>query len=260
VCTREEKRPRYDIDGMHKIFKECSISHKRKHSPISLLVNEARVSFDCAEVKNNRFRKVNDESFELPSSLMLLGIAVLGKSHEPLYLRNLRPAQRPASENDSSSSGGHNNDSDPLGLSSMTRQNVHASLPLDDQIILHAALDSFEEKVDRTASGQMPSVKKQNVGGGGTSNWPHWVGLLLIRNRSAVYGYVTATNIKFFVLVEGPTNVKEMQDFMKGIHMSYIEYIMNPFFLTKGGIQSTTFDDKVRTAMEKLHGKSEPTV
>jgi hypothetical protein len=189
---------------------------------------------------------------------MLLGIAVLGKSNEPLYLRNLRPAQRPTSENDNSSSGGHNNDNnDPLGLSSMTRQNVHASLPLDDQIILHAALDSFEEKVDRTASGQMPSVKKQNVGGGGTSSWPHWVGLLLTRNRSAVYGYVTATNIKFFVLVEGPTNVKEMQDFMKTIHMSYIEYIMNPFFMTKGGIQSTTFDDKVRTAMEKLHGKSE---
>jgi Sedlin, N-terminal conserved region len=177
---------------------------------------------------------------------MLLGIAVLGKSNEPLYLRNCRPSAAglaQASDGDDSS----NSNNDPLGLSSMTRP-VHASLPLDDQIVMHAALDSFEEKVDRTATGQMPMVKKQT-----SSAQPHWIGLLLTRGRSTVYGYVTATNVKIFVLVESQTNnVKEIQDFMKNVHMFYIEYIMNPFCTTKGGIKSTTFDEKIRTATEKL--------
>jgi Sedlin, N-terminal conserved region len=187
---------------------------------------------------------------------MLLGIAVLGKSNEPLYLRNCRPSAgvAQASDGDENSSNNSSNKNDPLGLSSMTRP-VHASLPLDDQIVIHAALDSFEEKVDRTVTGQMPMVKKQT-----SSALPHWVGLLLTRGRSTVYGYVTATNVKIFALVEShnkKTNVKEIQDFMKNVHMYYIEYIMNPFCPTKGGIKSTTFDEKIRSATEKLYRKSE---
>jgi Sedlin, N-terminal conserved region len=199
---------------------------------------------------------------------MLLGIAVLGKSNEPLYLRNCRSTQSitaTAVQGVVDKTSDHDTN-DPLGLSSMTRM-VHASLPLEDQIVMHAALDCYEEKVDRNASGQMPMVKNYNNNSNNSNNnnkpnnlsmnsMPHWVGPLLHQNRSTVYGYVTATNIKFFALVDSQTDVKKIPEFMKSVHMSYIEYIMNPFFTTKGGIKSTTFDEKIRTAAETLQGES----
>lgn len=174
---------------------------------------------------------------------MLLGIAVLGKNNEPLYLRNCRTQSAETENGD-----------DPLDLCSMTSE-IHSSLPLEDQIVMHAALDCFEEKTERNANGQMPTIKKQ-----GSSSAPHWVGLLLTLGRNAVYGYVTATNIKFFTLVEANTDAKAIHTFLKSVHASYIEYIMNPFFTTKGGIQSSTFDAKIKLATEVLHGKSESIV
>jgi len=85
----------------------------------------------------------------------------------------------------------------------------------------------------------------------------NWVGLLLELDDYAVYGSVTATNIKFLALTKGKSDIKTMQLFLKELHQHFVSYIMNPFANTRGPITSKLFDEKIRKSLEKVQG---PTV
>jgi Sedlin, N-terminal conserved region len=169
---------------------------------------------------------------------MLTGIAIIGKSNEPLYLcdcerSNEGTLQQQPVEND------------PFGFTSSHTEQRN-SLPLQRQIIVHAALDCLEEMVQSSVTGQMPVIRNA------TRTAPHWVGLLLELDGQAVYGYITATNIKFMALTRGKCETKVMQGFLKELHQHYCAYISNPFCNTRGSIISKQFDARITQSVAKV--------
>jgi hypothetical protein len=183
----------------------------------------------------------------------LVGIAIIGKSYEPLYLFDCsicwnEPAA--AKDNDATKTpknpwGFHGDHLDP-----------NRSLSMNTQLIMHAALDNYNELVTSSINGQMPVIRATNT--------KHYVGLLLELEDVAVYGYVSATNIKFFAAIRIMNNNAEqqggsekgkidkaMKEFLYRLHQHYITYIMNPFCNTRGPISSKQFDASVKkTVME----------
>jgi hypothetical protein len=170
--------------------------------------------------------------------LMLTGIAIIGKSNEPLYLCD---CERSTTTDATLPSGG-----DPFGFASAQHAEQRSSLPLQRQIIAHAALDCLEEMVQSSVTGQMPVIKNS------TRTAPHWVGLLLELDGQAVYGYITATNIKFMALTRGKCDPKIMQGFLKELHQHYSAYVSNPFCNTRGPIVSTQFDERITQSVAKI--------
>lgn len=129
----------------------------------------------------------------------LTGIAIIGKNNEPLYLCDCHKE---------SSSDAAANIEDPFDFKqALTEQRNSMSLQL--QLVVYAALDSLEEMVSTGQTKQQPIIKKPNVA------MTNWVGLLLELDGQAVYSSVTATNIKFFALTEGRSEVKVIQGLLK---------------------------------------------
>lgn len=171
---------------------------------------------------------------------MLTGIAIIGKSNEPLYLcdceRSDEGRRTPPpllAENDF------------FGFATSHAEQRN-SLPLQRQIIAHAAIDCLEEMVQSSVTGQMPVIRNP------TRTAPHWVGLLLELDGQAVYGYITATNIKFFALTHGKCEPKTIQNFLKELHQHYSTYVSNPFCNTRGPIVSKQFDDRIKQSVAKV--------
>lgn len=175
--------------------------------------------------------------------MSILGLAILGKKNEPLYLCDTTFF---LSDDD--------NKSDPmpeidnsLGFSEKLQQQRH-SLPLRCQLILHAALDCLEEQVD-LQNGLMPvlPVSRQH---------PHWLGLLynVDDGGPSVYGYITATNVKFLLLLATCEKSDEniVKDLLADIHQTYIAYVMNPFSNATGFIDSRCFDKTIRGFIQQF--------
>jgi Sedlin, N-terminal conserved region len=203
------------------------------------------------------------------TKLEVLGVAVIGKNNEPLYLCDCAAAAAAMAPSPSSEQQQQQQHTDPFGFASMASEQQRMSLPLRHQIVLHAALDGLNDLVHYGGrGGQMPVIKNP------TPNVPHWVGKLYEDSNSdndddggtVVYGYVTATNIKFLVLTGGtsgaagsakaklPNNpdLKRLQALLRELHQAYIGTIANPFSQTRGPIVSTRFDETVRRAVAKL--------
>jgi Sedlin, N-terminal conserved region len=167
--------------------------------------------------------------------MSVLGIAILGKRNEPLYLCDTALLQE-VSDSTKITKNDH------FGFSS-TLLEQRNSLPLSRQLTIHAALDWIEELVD-VHNGLMPVVRTSN-------QHPHWLGLLYQvddADGQAIYGYITATNIKFVVLLSNGDKTIEnsVKELLADIHQSYIAYVMNPFSNTGGPIVSRRFDDNLK--------------
>jgi len=178
-------------------------------------------------------------------SVNLTGIAIIGKNNEPLYLRDCsenEPNQHSSSDDVNAAKEG---DQDPFGFSQSLSE-PRSSMPLQLQLVAYAALDSLDEVLVTGQTKQQPVIKKS------ISSLPNWVGLLLELDEQAVYGYVSATNIKYLALTKGKSEVKVMHAFLKEIHQHFISYIMNPFANTRGPITSTLFDEQVRKSAERV--------
>jgi len=140
----------------------------------------------------------------------LTGIAIIGKSNEPLYLWDCHHKKESITSNEESAAAAtnNNNEQDPFDFNpSLSEQ--RRSLPLQHQIVVYAALDALEEMVSTGQTNQQPVIKKPNAA------MTNWVGLLLELDGQAVYSSVTATNIKFFALTEGRSEVKVMQGLLQ---------------------------------------------
>jgi Sedlin, N-terminal conserved region len=165
--------------------------------------------------------------------MSVVGIVIVGKRNEPLYFYD--PT---CLSNDFDVA---NDTSDGFGFKALLNEQRN-SLPLSRQLTIHAALDWLEEIVD-LQNGLMPVVRT------GTQH-PHWLGLLSKDDDDdgeAVYGYITATNIKFLMMLSKAEKSSEnlIKDLLADIHQSYIAHVMNPFSNTGGPIVSKRFDEKL---------------
>jgi Sedlin, N-terminal conserved region len=224
-------------------------------------------------------------------SSILVGVAVIGKSNEPLYLCDCEnpwysslsnPTETMHSRNDPETSisslpdaeiestdaqQSHESTNDPFGFAnSVYTSQQRSSMPLSGQILVHAALDCLEERVERPSGigGPMPVIKKSAIrSAAGTSTStnppPHWLGLLLdTPDGYAVYGYITATNIKFMAITKDVTPhskiiLKLVQGFLREVHQHYTAYVSNPFCnTTSGSIVSHLFDERIARSVAKL--------
>jgi len=112
--------------------------------------------------------------------MALLCLAIVGKSNEPLYISDILSAtQREEEKKDDCR--------DFFGFSDAA---ANDSLSIRHELMMHAALDRMEEIFGIQSRGNNRS----------TSN-SKWVGLLCPLEETFIYGYVTATNIKFMAMV-----------------------------------------------------------
>lgn len=163
---------------------------------------------------------------------------------------------------ESSSQVGNNIDTTSKGPSS--------TMSLTQQLVLHASLDRFEEKL----------VSRPNNGNGGPARWRSpgsmgtnamWMGeLCQVEERLTVYGYCTNTGIKFILLLETvqmnedgskcqegsssssssyassvaslPSREADLKAMFAQLHDLYVRYNMNPFTKLRGPIKSHAFD------------------
>lgn len=171
--------------------------------------------------------------------MFVIGLAIIGKRNEPLYLCD-------TSRFCEIDEGSYEQEKtiDPYGFS-MNLSEQRNSLTLNKQLLIHAALDCLEEKVD-SQNGLMPVLKTN-------TQHPHWLGLLyeIDDDGQSVYGYITATNVKFLIMLSKGDKLYEnaVKDLLADIHQSYIAYVMNPFSNTGGAIDSRRFDDKLKTVV-----------
>lgn len=225
--------------------------------------------------------------------MTLLGIAIVGKKNEPLYLcdcTNLRsdddqePVFSPEQEPSASGAGAPE---DPFGFLQSSSTTVQGqSLEMEQQFIVHAALDRLEEqvgaskpdgtmplrKVSRNASAVPATPTKKSSAHALPSG--QYLGLLTVHDEtSAVYGYVTATNIKFLALLEHPSGgtssrtrdllqeqSKAARTLFTTLHAHYISYIMNPFrSLKEDRIESASLDRNVRRAVRDFRASQTAT-
>jgi hypothetical protein len=170
--------------------------------------------------------------------MSLLGIAIIGKSNEPLYLCDCTrltttgptfggdattSTTAPLTDDDDSSDA----DADLFGFIQATAsQGQRQSLPLERQFMMHAALDRLEELVGASKpDGTMPLRPQHHQRSSSSSssnnnnsrsnnnllsgNNAHWLGLLTVQDGDcAVYGHVVvATNLKFLALVQSSSLV-----------------------------------------------------
>ena len=225
--------------------------------------------------------------------MKLLGIAIIGKGNAPLYLCD---CVKIAHEIGISTEAEGNNDKGlnliqsmqeadyfELGMTPLNVQisNVQGdSLCMDHQVMLHAALDQLEEIVGPSKpDGTMPLRNG--------AFFSSWLGLLVVHDGTwPVYGYVSATNVKFLALCQptkaadkipytqslflsnnstsGPSRrssgqqltgtEKKVKDLLSSLHQHYIDYIMNPFSDTSGRIESVNFDQNVQKVVAEYYG------
>jgi hypothetical protein len=197
--------------------------------------------------------------------MSLIGLAIIGKSNEPLYLcdcdfHTVSDTQLPP-----------DNDNDRFGFADATRaRGLRDSLSLERQFMMHAALDRLEE-ITGAASVNNGSMVGRNMTV--TASSPHWMGLLThADDELSVYGYVTATNIKFLALIsidndnnnEKDNNIKtavkpsDVQKFLTQTHEHYANYIMNPFSKLNQPIDSRNFDKNIQVAVQDYQNSTSP--
>ena len=174
----------------------------------------------------------------------LLGIAIIGKRNEPLYLCDcfkLLASSGDAQANSTQTGQASTTPNDIFGFNAITNPQLQGqSMDLTAQFAVHAALDALEEQVGEShPDGTMPLRKvarntttkpRSKKGASG-----QYLGLLHAPDEhTAVHGYVTATNIKFLALLSGSSpsqsNVTTaVRQLFTTLHSHYIAYWMNPF-------------------------------
>jgi hypothetical protein len=225
--------------------------------------------------------KPRSSSSSSSSSSILVGMAVIGKSNEPLYLCDCEkivhdPNEKPSDKEEAGDD--HpvelDEDKDPFGFKHYWshRTEQRNSLPFSGQLLVHAALDNLEELLERPGGGgggggkhgPMPVIRKSSIVPDVSINSPpHWLGLLLHSSSDghSVYGYITATNIKLMAITKDiPASessnsiaIKLIQNFLQEVHQHFIAYLLNPFCDTRGGsLVSKQLDRRIAHSIANL--------
>ena len=124
----------------------------------------------------------------------VIGISVLGKDNNPLYIRAFGPYDQ-----------------------------------LRFHFIVHTALDFVEEKV-ATQRQQTSTPSAPQPAAAGTSKHDSYLGLLYPIEELRVYGYLTNCRIKLIaVLDEEEVKDAEMKALFRRLHALYVDTVSNPF-------------------------------
>ena len=159
--------------------------------------------------------------------MSLIGLAIIGRQNEPLYLcdgarilkeRELEIARDIGVESAPSPSAQESPDEsvDPLGIAGLTTGGgLGASLNFGNRLLIHSALDQLEESIVTTEVGLPVPIRGAANGG--------YLGVLSkVDEEKWVYGYITATNIKFLVLTESSAKEAEIRNVLSDIHEQYV--------------------------------------
>jgi hypothetical protein len=177
--------------------------------------------------------------------MSLLGLAIIGKRNEPLFLCDTTRFQK--GDAAAAVASPEATPEDCFGFVDAVRAHgLRDSLPLEHQFMMHAALDRLEEVTGAASrKGSMVGVNMTVV-----SSSPHWMGSLMTADDShTVYGYVTATNVKFLALVTKTSKDVIVKDFLTAVHVHFISHLLNPFADIKGPINSRKFDENIKAAV-----------
>lgn len=205
----------------------------------------------------------------------LVGLAVIGKRNEPLYMCDCTRLQPQSGDTPSSDNNEETQDEDPFGFVQASQLGpLHQSLPVQHQFLLHAAMDRLEEMIDTVSTRSSSSGSSATTSTAGSHmqdgkipsgmavrkvaakpTWGvHWLGMLESFGDSyRVYGHITATNIKFFALTQGNADPRKVRDFLNQVHSNYIAFVMNPFCPVRelNVINSRKFDEEMRKAVHQ---------
>ncbi|KAL1521337.1 hypothetical protein AB1Y20_021004 [Prymnesium parvum] len=128
--------------------------------------------------------------------MVLASIAVIGKEHNPLYIRAFSRSQQDQSEE---------------------------SL-LRFHFIVHTALDFVEDKI---------AAQRNAAQGSSSSSGPKldpYLGLLYPIEDLRVYGYASTSKVKFIaVLDDEDVKDAQMNAFFRRLHGLYVDTVCNPF-------------------------------
>jgi len=168
--------------------------------------------------------------------MALLCLAIVGKSNEPLYISDILSAtQREEEKKDDCR--------DFFGFSDAA---ANDSLSIRHELMMHAALDRMEEIFGIQSRGNNRS----------TSN-SKWVGLLCPLEETFIYGYVTATNIKFMAMVADnngePVAEAHLKTMFINVHNLYVEHTLNPFSQLQQKVKSKRFDQRIHQVVDEYH-------
>mmetsp|Transcript_21574 Transcript_21574/g.47352 ORF Transcript_21574/g.47352 Transcript_21574/m.47352 type:complete len:138 (-) Transcript_21574:260-673(-) len=106
--------------------------------------------------------------------------------------------------------------------------------PLNFHYIIHCALDVLDERLN---------TKSKTPGG----NDPN-LGLIYPTEDYRVYGYVTNTKVKFFIIVdEIETKMSDIREIFRRFHLAYVDAVSNPFHLQGHALASKSFEARVRS-------------
>ncbi|CAI6008489.1 unnamed protein product [Closterium sp. NIES-65] len=115
----------------------------------------------------------------------------------------------------------------PLYLQSF----LEADDPLKFHFIVHCSLDVIDERVSTPRRGG--------------ANEPY-LGLLYPTEDFRVYGYVSNTQIKFIIVVDGlDLRESDIRNFFKRLHSAYVDATSNPFHVPGKRISSPAFAERV---------------
>jgi len=190
-----------------------------------------------------------------------IALAIIGKNNTPLYLHEFLDTSRGGNEDATiteeelfglPSRKSDNADSSSAGTAASLKEQEGRSssnkCSLQQQFVLHAALDRFEQ-----LAGPHPGCGWR-APGVANGNEAMWVGLLCpsAQQDRRVYGYQTTTQIKFLLTVEDDASIGDQRTvdetikrlFFK-LHRIYVEYTLNPFSPISGPIESARFTKKV---------------
>ncbi|GKY97485.1 hypothetical protein MPSEU_000706800 [Mayamaea pseudoterrestris] len=198
--------------------------------------------------------------------MSLIGLALIGRTNEPIYLcdcarivrdKDLELSQavdETASSSATKAVSQHSSDdsvgvNDPFGIAALTRDaGMRESLGFEHRLMIHSALDQLEESVNTTSVG-LP-VLARNAGAGG------FLGVLSrIDEDKSVFGYITATNIKLLLLTESSAKEADIRTLLSDVHELYVRYCLNPLRDMNSDISSKEFDKRISQTVRLYESK-----
>jgi Sedlin, N-terminal conserved region len=181
--------------------------------------------------------------------MTVIGLAILGKRNEPLYLCDCMPLYDGLSNTKTTKDTTISEVDDIFEFTKDRPQ--RSSLPLQWQLLLHSALDQLDEVTGKTTDAGLFMGAKPI-----SSNW---LGQLLqLDDQTAVYGHITVTNVKFLALCQTPCKDHLVRQLLQNLNEHYIHYRMNPFHDLSNEINSASFDQRVRDSLREYQNLNEP--
>eukprot|EP01024_Parvocaulis_polyphysoides_P032167 TRINITY_DN28886_c0_g1_i1.p1 TRINITY_DN28886_c0_g1~~TRINITY_DN28886_c0_g1_i1.p1 ORF type:complete len:160 (-),score=18.75 TRINITY_DN28886_c0_g1_i1:234-662(-) len=105
--------------------------------------------------------------------------------------------------------------------------------------IIHCALDSVDDRA---------SVKTALASRDGSGSY---LGLLYPIENLRVYGFISKTKVKYFVVENDPQVKDDLQAVFHQIHAAYVDTVCNPFYTLNTVIQSAKFDLRIANIVKQ---------